>query len=88
MNTNRKRRPYASQSYGFCTPILRWPILESGRFVLNGDGATPLPSVVSWGEVTLLLGVLSAGALLGGIWIFLRQRGRIDRQDDARAVIR
>jgi tetratricopeptide (TPR) repeat protein len=57
-------------------------------FVLNGDGATPLPSVVSWGEVTLLLGVLSAGALLGGIWIFLRQRGRIDRQDDARAVIR
>jgi tetratricopeptide (TPR) repeat protein len=57
-------------------------------FVLNGDGATPLPSVVSWGEVALLLGVMSVGVLLAGIWISLRQRGRIDRQDDARAVIR
>ena len=56
-------------------------------FVLNGDGATALPSVVSWWEITLLLVLISAG-VFAGLWISLRQHRRIDRQDDARAVIR
>jgi CHAT domain-containing protein/Flp pilus assembly protein TadD len=56
-------------------------------FVLNGDGATPLPSVVSWREITLLL-VFTWAGVFAGLWIFLRQNRRIDRQDDARAVIR
>lgn len=48
-------------------------------FVLNGDGATPVPRVVSWTELALSgLGFLTFVALIT-ISIFLRSRRRVNR---------
>ena len=41
-------------------------------FVLNGDGATPLPRVLSWSEITVLVAVLAGVATL--LKILWRQR--------------
>ncbi len=48
-------------------------------FVLNGDGATPLPSVWSWREVALLLLIVVAAISLAGIVLRLRSRRRVER---------
>ncbi len=56
-------------------------------FVLNGDGATPVPFVLSWGEIALLLLAFLAGISFASYCFFLRGRRRIDRQHNTRAVI-
>jgi tetratricopeptide (TPR) repeat protein len=48
-------------------------------FVLNGDGGTPLPRVLSWSEL-LLLALIAAGGILLISWLTLRNRRKFDRQ--------
>jgi CHAT domain-containing protein len=56
-------------------------------FVLTGDGATPLPSVLSWKELVSPVCALLAAILLTTVSIRLRSRSRVDRQQRSRAVV-
>jgi len=53
-------------------------------FVLNGDGASPLPRIVSWTEVGVMAALI---VILLVAALALRSRRRIDRQQRARSVI-
>jgi hypothetical protein len=55
-------------------------------FVLNGDGATPLPSVLSWPEFVLLITVLTAAILLTA-FLILRIRSRVHGEQSARGIV-
>ena len=55
-------------------------------FVLTGDGATSLPSVLSWPEFVLIIAGFSTAALLGVVQI-LRSRSRIHGEQSARGIV-
>jgi len=55
-------------------------------FVLNGDGAMPLPWVFSWFEFVLIVAGLCAAILLVG-FVILRSRSGIHGEQGARSVI-
>jgi tetratricopeptide (TPR) repeat protein len=55
-------------------------------FVLNGDGATPLPSILSWPELLLVVAGFSAAVLLAVVRI-LRSRSRIHGEQSARGIV-
>ena len=48
-------------------------------FVLNGDGLTPLPTVLSWATLSLTAGAIFCAAL-AALGMFLRNRGSFHRQ--------
>jgi hypothetical protein len=55
-------------------------------FVLNGDGATPLPTVLSWTELALIV-TASFAAVLLAVVLILRSRSRVYRKQSSRAVV-
>lgn len=72
---------FAHSSGGLASPQL-W-----AAFVLNGDGATPVPSVLSWTKLVLLSLGCVATMVAVGLLFGLRSRRRVNRQHDSRAVV-
>jgi len=55
-------------------------------FVLNGDGATPLPTVLSWPTLAVIV-VVAAATMSLAVSVTLRRRSRIYRKERPSAVV-
>ena len=61
-------------------------LLFWAAFVLNGDGATPLPTVLSWPTLAVIV-VAAAATMSLAVSVTLRRRSRIYRKDRPSAVV-